>query len=287
MTIGLPGSGKSTWAKAQKNSVRINKDDLRSMLHDGEWSKKNEREIIAARNSLVALFLTSGRNVIVDDTNLSPKHKRDLQRLTLDISMSLEYPSVYADFEVKDFTHVPAQECIKRDLQRSRSVGKDVIMRMYNQYLKPMESQPVKPVYDPTLEDCIICDIDGTLAIMGDRSPYNDLEAYKDKPNEAVCSLVRQLIADGETVIFMSGRKEQSKQVTLDWLKTHDIPVKNGLFMRADGDNRKDSIIKLELYERHVAGKYNVRFVLDDRDQVVEMWRGHGLTCMQVAPGSF
>jgi hypothetical protein len=60
-----------------------------------------------------------------------------------------------------------------------------------------------------------------------------------------------------------------------------------GVFMRATGDQRKDSIIKQELFDRHILGKYNIKFVLDDRNQVVNMWRSLGLTVFQVAEGDF
>jgi len=58
--------------------------------------------------------------------------------------------------------------------------------------------------------------------------------------------------------------------------------------MRPEGNNEKDSIIKKRLYDQHIMGKYDIEFVLDDRDQVVEMWRNQiGLTCLQVAYGNF
>jgi hypothetical protein len=57
--------------------------------------------------------------------------------------------------------------------------------------------------------------------------------------------------------------------------------------MRQTDDNRKDSIIKEEIYDAHIRGKYNVLFVLDDRDQVVQMWRSLGLTVLQCNEGDF
>jgi len=50
---------------------------------------------------------------------------------------------------------------------------------------------------------------------------------------------------------------------------------------------RKDVIIKQEIYEEHIKDKYDVLFVMDDRNQVVEFWRSIGLTCFQVAEGNF
>lgn len=57
--------------------------------------------------------------------------------------------------------------------------------------------------------------------------------------------------------------------------------------MRPEGDIRKDSIVKRELFEKYVRPYYNIEFVLDDRNQVVEMWRSLGLKCLQVAEGDF
>jgi hypothetical protein len=57
--------------------------------------------------------------------------------------------------------------------------------------------------------------------------------------------------------------------------------------MRPAGDMRKDAIVKRELFDRHVRDRYDVTCILDDRSQVVDMWRSLGLTCLQVAPGEF
>jgi hypothetical protein len=57
--------------------------------------------------------------------------------------------------------------------------------------------------------------------------------------------------------------------------------------MRKAGDDRKDSLVKEEIYNNNIAPKYNVFLVLDDRDQVVKFWRSKGLQCWQVAPGAF
>ena len=60
------------------------------------------------------------------------------------------------------------------------------------------------------------------------------------------------------------------------------------LFARKSGDFRKDAVVKEEIYRRHIEGKYCIKLVLDDRDQVVSCWRDTiGLTCFQVAPGAF
>ena len=58
MTKGLPASGKSTWAKERVsidgNTKRINKDDLRLMLDNGEWSKNNEKFVLEVRDTIAS-----------------------------------------------------------------------------------------------------------------------------------------------------------------------------------------------------------------------------------------
>ena len=57
--------------------------------------------------------------------------------------------------------------------------------------------------------------------------------------------------------------------------------------MRNDFDERKDVIIKREIFEQEIKDKYNVMFILDDRNQCVDFWRKIGLTCFQVDYGNF
>ncbi|WP_216080453.1 hypothetical protein, partial [Shigella flexneri] len=76
------------------------------------------------------------------------------------------------------------------------------------------------------------------------------------------------------------------KDVTTHWLYEH-YGILFNLSMRKDGDVREDSIVKLEMFNEHIRDKYYVDFVLDDRNQVVELWRSLGLTCLQVADGCF
>ena len=64
---------------------------------------------------------------------------------------------------------------------------------------------------------------------------------------------------------FVSGREGLAEAATRRWLEQHEI-VYDGLFMRAIGDHRKDAIIKQEIYEREFKGKFNVLYVVDDRN---------------------
>lgn len=281
ITKGLPASGKTTWSKKwveshQGHWKRINKDDLRAMLDAGVWSKANEKTILLLRDHIMDTLLVGGYSVIIDDTNLHPKHEEQIRGEVMELMGNM------VKVEIKDFTDVSLEECIKRDQNRSNPVGAETIRRMYKQFLKP-KIEPVK--YDKNLSDAIICDLDGTLALFGDKSPY-ERNFIKDEVNEPVKDIVNKMAFEGCYVFITSGRSKKFKKETELWLIKNKISY-NAILMRDENDIRKDSIVKKELYEQHIKNVFNVKFVLDDRNQVVEMWRGLGLTVFQVAEGDF
>ena len=275
---GLPASGKSQFAKELLLAnpgrwVRTNKDLLREMAHASYWSKGNEKFIRSLRNTTILMALEAGKHVVVDDTNFG----KNIAQIT-------ELVKGKARVIVDDsFLKVPVEECIRRDLLRPKSVGKDVIMSMYNQFVRSQITPPIVP--NPDLPDAIIVDMDGTLAIMGDRSPFDVSRCDLDLPNLPVLETVRKW-QDSKTIIIMSGRTDDGKAKTEAWLHKYGVKYQH-IYMRATGDMRKDSIVKQELFQTHVRDKYNISFILDDRQQVVDMWRGLGLTVFQVAEGDF
>lgn len=134
MLKGLPGSGKTTWAKAQLKAApdkirRVNKDDLRAMCH-GRWSNEREREIVQLRNYAIGLFVGMGFDVIVDDTNFNPSHEAALREMAR---------AANAQFEIMEFT-ATLEECIARDKARGAAgVGEIVIRKMHDDYFKKKE----------------------------------------------------------------------------------------------------------------------------------------------------
>ena len=277
LTKGLPASGKTTYATEQVNASNgkikiVSKDKLRAMLDCGLWSKKNEKYIIHVRDLLITDAVRYGFDVIVDDTNLAPIHEERVRAMV----------GKDADVKIKDFMHVPLRECIARDLKRDNGhVGEAVIRKMHGQYLRS-----VPPVLQQHSDrpDAIICDLDGTLALFGNANPF-DRNFLADELNPAVAAILRNR-PPVEELIIVSGRNNKFEAVTRQWLAKYKLSPER-LHMRKDGDYRKDSVIKEEIYHECIEDVYNVVFVLDDRSSVVDLWRSLGLSCLQVATGEF
>lgn len=279
MTKGLPGSGKTTWAKkhASSNIVIVCRDDIRAMLWpDGKWTGKREKLTVTVQYAAIEAALQAGKSVIVADTNLAPHIEQRLRAVAAEHG---------ADFRVESFLHVSLQQCIERDLKRHDSVGEQVIRRMYMQHL----AAPA-PAYDDELPDCIIVDVDGTLAdnymVNGkpNRGFFEWSRVGEDRAHQHVVDIVRRYVNADDIVdiIVLTGRDGAAADETARWLLEQGV-VADQFYTRAAGDQRKDNVVKRELYSRHVRGKYNVRFVLDDRKQVVDLWHAElGLEVLQV-----
>lgn len=136
------------------------------------------------------------------------------------------------------------------------------------------------------MQKAIICDIDGTLAHMVDRSPYDPTLYHTDTIDETVREIVNRYKDAGVMVILCSGRDDTYRRVTQDWLHKYGV-LYDELFMRPAGDKTNDALVKRALYEANIKGKYEILFVLDDRNRVVSMWRSEGLKVLQVAEGDF
>lgn len=273
LTRGLPASGKTTWSKdiMDKNPgayKRVNKDELRAMLDVGRWSSTNEKFILKLRDHIILEAVKNGKHVIVDDTNMHPKHEVRIRQLVKNLAM----------VEVKDF-EIDLDTCIQRDLKRSNSVGEKVIRQMHQQFI----AQTIVPYSAGDKPWVVLCDLDGTLALLNNRNPYDASTCEQDLLNQPIAEILRALDLP---IFFVSGRQDTYRPQTESWLKQHGFVVSN-LHMRPAGDMRKDSIVKAEIFEHNIRGKYNVKLVLDDRDQVVYMWRSLGLTCLQVNYGDF
>jgi predicted kinase len=277
---GLPGSGKSKKAlsivaQGEGKWVRVNRDSIRLMIHGEQFSPKFEGTVTRFSHAMIEESLRLGLNVIVDDTNLLDSRTMHLEEIARRLN---------AKYTLDDsFLDVPVDECIKRDLQRTASVGRDVIERMHADY---WSHQP-KP--DNTgAHDIVIVDLDGTLAHTDLPYPQAyDRDYSEDDLDRGIYDLVSAYHANTLMVVAVSGREgtPEKREQTDRWLSRNHVPVSK-LLMRKAGDRRDDAIVKKEIYLNEIQGKYRVMMVIDDRPRVTRMWRHElGLPVLQAGDG--
>ena len=267
MMRGLPASGKSTLArkivKDSGNAGRINRDDLRAMLFNSEWSGKREGVVVDCELAIARVLFEHKMRPVIDDTNLSEKHRQMWSEFSRGLGNEFETFALDVDITT----------CIARDGQREKSVGPAVIYRLalWNRLIEWGE----KPI--------VLCDIDGTLADGKHREHFTrgaqkNWDTYYsllhlDQPIHSVIRAVHYLKED-HTVCLVSGRPDTYQRETIQWLKEHNVPW-DYLFMRSGSDKREDSIIKKEILD-HLP-KERIDLVMDDRPRVIRMWRENGL----------
>lgn len=288
ITRGLPASGKSTyalqWVKEDPdNRVMIEKDAIRKdgrLFKDGVYVHKRGDEgiVIKERDRLIHKALQAGKSVVSSDTNLVQKHVAQISAIARKYS---------AKVEIVSFLDVPLKDLIERDAKREDAVGEQVIRRMFHEQVKTL---PTFLKYDPNLPFCVISDVDSTLTLgPKNRSPYEWAKVGNDDINIATAHILDaiKVIDYVDKIFIFSGRDSVCRTETEKWLEKHDIEY-DGLFMRPKNDNRSDAIIKAELLEEHIVGKYNVLFVMDDRKRVCDLWRDvYGLTVLQLGDTNY
>lgn len=301
ITVGISGSGKSTWAHQQftesPRKVRIvNRDKIRELLFGysettiGDYYlrpdfRELEKEVTKYEDTLIYNFLTDNKTVIVDATNLG-----------IDYLERFKYWNVTT--EIKMFEALP-NTAIARVGRRLRPVSENVIHRQYeklktlknNLTLRPINFETTTIELNKENPNCIIFDVDGTLAHMNGRSPYNMKAVGKDKPDPSTVEIAKRLsIVDNLTdeppyIIICTGRDETALPNTAKWLKKHDV-VYDQIMARPINDNRADWIVKEEMW-RKLATTYNIIGMFDDRLQVVRRARSLGLKVFNVEHNNF
>lgn len=143
----------------------------------------------------------------------------------------------------------------------------------------------------------VLFDLDGTLADIKHRRKFleqssPDWKSFNkmmgdDKPNLALVELYKSLWNSGEyELIVLTGRNEEYRNLTEQWLVWNEIPFST-LLMRADNNFRSDHIVKEEMLHFLQSSGKEILFVVDDRQQVVDMWRRNGIICLQCDKGDF
>ncbi len=277
LTVGIPASGKSTWSKAESKRdqgiVRICRDDFRQMLQSSQMMQGKGEELVSQLvESSIRQAVSEGYDVIVDQTNCNPKYLRKL------ISFCQ-----YLDDVSLQFFDISLKEAMERNSLREMKVPDSVIKNMHNNYDKVRKDfddfydkiDMIKYVPDVSRPKAVIFDIDGTLAIMGDRSPYDWKKVGLDSPNYPVVEALRTYMERGYNILIFSGRDSVCHEETMQWLENNNIGY-DLLLMRSKNDMRQDTQVKYEMFNI-VRDLYHVVSVYDDRKSVKRMWVSIGL----------
>lgn len=285
---GVSGSGKSTLAKAiaeETGAKIVSRDDIRFGLFQTEFDPEIEDEITLIERSIISGYLKAGYDVISDNTYIDMKHLDAMAKFGFKHGAEVEVKVV--DVPLK----VAKRNNDHRAMLGGRHVPHEVIEKMHAAFQSskntPLMVLPEIIPYTgtPHMPKAFLFDLDGTVYHMnGKRGPY-DHNVDVDDPDPVIQAVVNSL-STSYLPIAMSGRKNATRKNTLRAMNRDGLHA-HQLFMRADDDNRPDNIIKYELFDKYVRDFYDVQFVLDDRQQVVDMWRRLGLKCLQVQEGDF
>jgi len=275
-TVGVSGSGKTTWAESLGVEwYNINRDNHRFKLFcDGkhDWSlykftKERESQVTSRCNDDFNWAVHRELNIVVSNTNLNQK----------DITYWQEKAeSVGYEFEVMYFP-ITLTEALKRDKKRGAlSVGQDVLFDQWQKWLTITNVRKYVP--NEFKPKAIILDIDGTVALTNGRShfDYSDV-VLTDLPRLDVIELVDAYAnMQGAEIICVSGREDKCHDATQQWLDIHMIE-NTELFMRKSGDQRCDTIVKEEIFWEHIEPYFNVVAAFDDRNRVIRKWHDIGV----------
>jgi predicted kinase len=300
VTVGVSGSGKSTWSKekwemAPLSTAIVNRDKVRELLFSyTEETIKNyynradlnllEKQVTKYEDVLIHEALNENKTVIIDATHLDKKYIERYKFWNVPVEI------VWFDVTLK--------EAITRDMGRNRKVGEDIITKQYGKYISLRKDfvfnyTPTEIKLDESLPPCYLIDIDGTVAhINGKRSPYDWKSVGVDDVDLSVRPIIAAINDFAELgspklikTIIVSGRDGICEPETLKWLSDNGIEH-DEFYMRAQGDQRPDWQIKEEIW-REIAKKYNILGLFDDRLQVVRRARALGLKVFNVEYNNF
>jgi predicted kinase len=256
----------------QHNYTEINRDWIRFnvVMPGADWrsykfTKAREEEVTDVADKLLMESWAAERNIIISDTNLNTGRRQSLINKLEDLGYNVE---------VKVFD-VTFKEAVKRDNYRLNGVGQDIIYKQLQQFndMSMRKTYDFQNAQDRHLPACIIVDVDGTIAEMHDRGPFEWKKVGQDKPRNVIMQMVRAYKRMGYDIIICSGRSDECYHETEKWLDKHlGYDYYDDIHMRKAGDFRKDDAVKEEIFWNHIAHQYSVYAAIDDRPQMIRLW---------------
>lgn len=302
LLVGPPGSGKSTFAN---DRIFNDGDHGAATAYVNQDSQGKLEHMTRYRDAL-----HNKKDVIVDRMNFNK-----VQRLGyIEQARSFGY-----GVEIHVF-HQPYAVCLQRATDRKdhetikdADTAKKAIGFFFKNYERVQDHEAdrvIRHYPEGNKPSAVICDLDGTLADCTHRRHHvRDLPEGKkknwmafmdgikdDKVNGWCAELVGQL-SYRHHIIYCSGRSENERIATVEWLNKNTLDYfpndvlgrydRPDLFMRMAGDSRQDAIVKEIILDFEILTRFTPYISIDDRQQVVDMWRSRGITCLQCDVGDF
>lgn len=281
MLVGPAGAGKSTLAKEYVacGYTYVNQDA----------QGRKHLEIFDAA-------IESGLFVVVDRMNFTKQQRSRY----LDIAKSHGYSTKII------VLHQPYQVCLERCLARQghetikeEEAAQSALNMFFSKYerVEDGEADEVERRWPEGKKlKAVICDLDGTLCkidhrlhfVRGEKKDWKGFfdEMKNDSVNTWCADILLRFFGPEMCIVFCSGRPDSYRRDTAWWLKNHGLDI-GPLFMRNRADHRQDNIAKEIILDFEILTRYEPYFMIDDRQQVVDMWRKRGYTCLQCAHGDF
>lgn len=269
---GLPGSGKTTSAmnliamNPRTDFLRINNDDL-----SGSITNLDREDLIAVTEKLLLFGMERDKYILLDNTNLSTV--RQERYATLVAEWNAANPEKTYEIEVEDLTGVPLWMCYERNRARAKSVADSVIAEMFNHHVLP---NIPKYVDIEGLPNCVVIDIDGTVARPGQRGKYNFNKYHLDTVYTDIWDHIKLLSEHRNLAkVFLTARSDDGKEQTLDWL-SKNLDLKREeiiLFMRDKHEQMSDYLLKEKIAKDYIIPQFNIKAWFEDRGRCVEMAR--------------
>lgn len=286
--VGIPGSGKTTFRNklvTEQGAVYTNMDELRTKhapILKKEGRNKFEKFVAQEEQKELRKLLADGKSlVVVDDTHLTMKGIEHHERLGAEYGYKVEVVFMEDSFDVV--------KCHKRNTSRpvEQHVPVYVVEEMAERFLNVHFQYHTRDVVvKKDREKAIICDLDGTLCHFNGRGPFEWHRVGEDTKDEVVSDLIDFYKSTGHVILMTSARDGVCYDLSKGWLERHNVPF-DELIMKPENDNRKDVIVKMELYIKHIYENYDVKVAIDDRNVVCKLWRAVGLKCLQVNHGLY
>lgn len=288
---GPPGSGKSTYAKNLIENDGDNGLDTRYINQDSQGKAGHTLAFESA--------LHFKRDIILDRMNFS---KEQRQKYLV--------PAKAAGYETEiRVLYQPRQVCFDRIVKReghetieanNPEIANKVLNFFFKNWERPTddEADKVTHIYpEGNKIDCIISDIDNTLANASHREHYLNTKGKKKDWKSFFDAMDKDLVNDWckdilytntcmyeftREVILVSARPEDYRKITEKWLQDNHIRY-DKLIMRQRNDFREDSIVKEQLMDFELLTKYNIIYWIDDRKKVIDKIRSRGIIVLDCA----